>query len=749
MNPLQKLSKTILAVLVLAALSAQACAQSIQHFSGQGPWVGSLIVEHEWKYFSVDVEGQHGELKWFLVEALGNFEIYYKQGSIPTQSNYDYKKTFTGPIQGGDATLTNQTTPKLTNGRMYVGVYAARGCKFRYRLSRNVVPSHIPGMGSIPSSEGTSFRTYAPNATSVHAAGQFNNWNDLAAPLQSEGNGYRSVFFRGATPGQQYKYVIRNGNQTLWKTDPYSQQLTNSVGNSVIFDQNAFAWDSGSYSTPTWNNTVIYEMHIGTFNDSPGGAPGTFYTAIQRLDYLKDLGINAIELLPVNEFPGDFSWGYNQSYPFSVEAAYGGPQGLKTFINECHKRGIAVLLDVVHNHYGPNDLDLWQYDGWSQNGRGGIFFYQDERANTPWGDTRPDFGRGFVRQYIRDNAIMWLEDFRVDGLRWDSTLNIRTTNWGDNPDGWSLMQWINDEINARQPWKLSISEDLQNNAWLTKTTGSGGAGFDSQWSPNFVHPIRPVLTNANDSDRDMNSVVTALTDGYNGEWLQRVIYTESHDEVANGRSRVPQEIDSGNPGSYWARKRSTLGAALMFTSPGIPMLFQGQEILEDGYFQDTDPIDWNKLVTFSGVNLLYKDLVKLRLNKTGQTAGLSGPNLNVFHVNHGAKVVAFHRYDQGGPGDDVVVLMNFSNTSFSNYTIGLPRSGTWTPVFNSDWNGYGSDYLNTFTAPTSTQQGPFDGLPFKGTFALGPYTCVILVQSQGGNQPARNKMLTANQRKAG
>ncbi|MFM9872440.1 MAG: alpha amylase C-terminal domain-containing protein, partial [Fimbriimonadaceae bacterium] len=213
-------------------------------------------------------------------------------------------------------------------------------------------------------------------------------------------------------------------------------------------------------------------------------------------------------------------------------------------------------------------------------------------------------------------------------------------------------------------------------------------------------------------------------------WLQRVIYTESHDEVANGRSRVPQEIDPGNPGSYWARKRSTLGAALVMTAPGIPMLFQGQEILEDGYFQDTDPIDWSKLVTFSGINLLYKDLIKLRLNKTNQTRGLTGPGLNLFHVNHGAKVVAFHRYDQGGPGDDVVVLMNFSNTTFANYTIGLPRTGTWTPIFNSDWNGYGSDYANTFTASTSTQPGPFDGLPFKGTFALGPYTCVILVQNQ-------------------
>jgi 1,4-alpha-glucan branching enzyme len=711
--------------LLAALISTVAQAQTVTHLNGEGPWEVSGKFSGS-RIYSVDIAGQHGEFRIGVTKFEGPFTLYTRQGAIPTTTLYDTRNIF--PERGLEqaATLSNTTTPKLINGRLYFSfVSGPKGGYFLARINRNVVKSHAPGMGAITSPEGTSFRTFSPFANSIHIAGEFNGWNSLAAPTIAEGNGYRSLFIRGATPGQQYRHVIRNGTQTLWKQDPYGNQVVNSVGNSIIYNQSAFNWQS-NFQMPSWNKLVIYQMHIGTFNDSPGGAPGTFATAIQRLDDLQDLGITAIKLMPVAEFPGDYSWGYNPSQPFAVETAYGGPNGLKQFVDAAHQRGIAVFLDVVHNHWGPSDLDLWRYDGWSQNNRGGLFFYQDDRANTPWGDTRPDYGRGFVRQYIRDNAMMWLNDYRIDGFRWDSVLNMRTTNQGDNPDGWSLVQWINNEINATQPWKFNIAEDLQNNPWITKTTSEGGAGFDSQWSPNFVHPMRPLLTTPSDANRNMNDLITALTDNYNGNWLQRTIYTESHDEVANGRSRVPQEIDPGNPGSYWARKRSTLGAAITMTAPGVPMIFQGQEILEDGWFQDTDPVDWNKAITYAGVRQLYKDLIALRTNKNGTTRGLTGPHLNLFHVNHGAKVVAYHRWDLGGPNDDVIVIANLSNTTFTNYTIGLPRAGFWHPVFNSDWNGYGSDYLNTFTAGSNADPNPLHGLSHRGTFALGPYSAVIL-----------------------
>jgi len=226
----------------------------------------------------------------------------------------------------------------------------------------------------------------------------------------------------------------------------------------------------------------------------------------------------------------------------------------------------------------------------------------------------------------------------------------------------------------------------------------------------------------------MFTVKDAIAHGYNGQATQRVIYTESHDEVANGKQRIPEMIWPGNAGSYYSRKRSTLGAAIALTSPGIPMLFMGQEFLEDGYFKDTRPLDWTKTSTYSGILQMYKDLIHLRRNGEGNTRGLEGNNVNVFHVNDGAKVIAFHRWDQGGAGDDVVVVANFSNQAFSTYDLGFPRGGTWRVRFNSDWNGYSKDFANTASVDTNASDGGKDGLGFHGSVGLGPYSVVILSQ---------------------
>lgn len=488
---------------------------------------------------------------------------------------------------------------------------------------------------------------------------------------------------------------------------------------------------SPAFSTPAWNQMVIYEMHIGTFNDSAGGAPGSFSTAISRLDQIRDLGINAVKVMPLCEFAGDFSWGYNPAYPFAIEGVYGAINEYKRFVNECHARGIAVIQDVVHNHYGPSDLDMWRFDGWYTNNLGGIYFYNDYRSATPWGDTRPDYGRSEVRQYIRDNALVWLQEYHCDGLRWDSTVNIRNTNNGvgtDIPDGWWVMQLANDDINAGQSWKISIAEDLQNNDWITKDTGAGGAGFDAQWDAAFVHPMRTAIIEGTDANRDMYAVGNAIGHRYNSDSFERIVYTESHDEVANGHSRVPEEIWPGNAGSWWSKKRSTVGAAMVMTSPGIPMIFEGQEVLEDGYFADSDPVDWTKLTTYAGIQTMYRDLIRLRRNWYDTTRGLRGQNVNIHHINNTNKVIGFHRWDAGGVRDDVIIVANFANTTYGSYNLGFPRSGLWKVRFNSDWNGYSSDFGNTSSLDTTAVSGAKDGMSYNANVGIGPYTVIILSQ---------------------
>lgn len=588
------------------------------------------------------------------------------------------------------------------------------------------IASSVAGMGAMPYATGTAFRVWAPNATAVKVAGTFNGFSGTATPLVSEGNGNWSRSVDGALIGHEYKYVITHAGVDNWRVDARAADVTNSVGNSVIADL-GHTWVN-SFSMPGWNELVIYEMHIGTYNDAPGGNPGTWQSAIAKLDHIQNLGVNAVKVMPVAEFAGDWSWGYNPGHPFAPESVYGTPKDMKAFVDAAHGRGIAVILDVVYNHWGPSDLALWNYDGPSL-GNGGIYFFSDWRKSTPWGDTRPDYGRGEVRTYIRDNALYWLNEYRVDGLRWDSTVNIRTQNnggGGDIADGWTLMQWVNNEIDAAAPWKISIAEDLQGNEFITKTTGAGGAGFDSQWDSGFVHPIRTAVITGNDADRNMYAVKDAVQRYYNGSHTQRVIYTESHDEVNNGRSRVPEEIWPGNAASWFSKKRSTLGAALVFTSPGVPMIFQGQEMLEDGFWSDTDPIDFAKATTHSGIVAMYRDMIRLRRNWYNNTRGLRGNNCNVFHVNNTNKVIAFHRWESGGVGDDVVVVANFGNTGYSSYNIGFPQGGTWNVRFNSDWNGYSGDFSNWNAYNTTANAGAKDGLGYNGNVGIGPYTVIIL-----------------------
>ncbi len=678
-----------------------------------------------WKVQSVRPTDIQGEFSVQLTVASGHADLYIRRGSAPTLTQYDIKVTGSQTVK--TAVLRNIGSPALTSENWFIGAYSKAPSSVTITPTLRTVRSDYSGKGAVPFARGTTFRTWAPNASSVHVAGQFNNWSTTAAPMVNEGGGWWSLDIRNANVGQQYKFVIRNGSSTIWKNDPYARRLTNSVGNSIIYNPNGYAWQTTNFVTPQWNNAVIYQMHIGTYNDSPGGSPGTFSSAVNRLDHIRDLGANVIKLLPVQEFAGDFSWGYNPSHVFSVESAYGGPDNLKRFIDEANKRGIAVLLDVVHNHYGPSDLDLWRFDGWSQGSYGGIFFYNDARAVTPWGNTRPDFGRSEVRQFIIDNQRQWAEEFRFSGFRVDSTLTMRTTDLGDNPDGWSLLQWMNNDLDFYQPWKIMIAEDLQNNSWITRDTQNGGAGFDSQWS-NFVHTVRANITPGDDNSRNMWNVRDAIAERFNNDAFERVIYTESHDENANGKKRVTSTIDDAAPGSYWSQKRSTLGAALVMTAPGIPMIFQGQEILEDGWFADTDPVDWTKLTTYSGIRLLYRDLISLRRNLGGRTAGLTGQNLNVHHVNDGAKVLAFHRWNNGGANDDVIVIANFRNQTWNNYRIGFPRSGNWSVVFNSDWNGYSPLFGNLATPAVIAGAPVQDGMSFSGTVNVAPYSVVILAK---------------------
>ncbi|MCO8123151.1 alpha-amylase family glycosyl hydrolase [Stieleria sp. TO1_6] len=586
------------------------------------------------------------------------------------------------------------------------------------------------GMGPIPHGNGVAFRVWAPNADSVCVVGSFNDWQAERGVMESEPGGCWYLDCPDAKSGDQYKYRMTHGDQTLDRIDPRVREVTNSIGNGIIHDPE-FDWQGDDFKSPCWNELVIYETHIGTFFRHKDDTVGTFDDYQDKFDHLKRLGVNALEIMPIAEFAGDLSWGYNPAHPYAIETAYGGPLEFKRFVRAAHRAGFAVILDVVYNHFGPSDLDLWQFDGWSENNKGGIYFYNDNRSSTPWGDTRPDYGRGEVRSYIRDNAMMWFQDYHVDGLRYDMTLYIRSVDGSPQteiPEGWGLTQWVNREIHAMRPDAITIAEDLQNNDYLTKSDIEGGAGFSTQWDAGFVHPIRDVLTQSSDAGRDMNKVRDALYHNYNGDAFQRVVYTESHDEVANGKSRVPSEVDEQDPDSWFAQKRATLGLALVMTAPGIPMLFQGQELLQAGWFKDSQPLDWRNAKEHAGIIQLCSDLISLRRNQSGVSKGLTGQSVDVFHFNQSGKVIGYRRSERGGPGDDVVVIVNFANQLYEQYQFGLPAAGTWVRRFSSDRTAYSDDFGGAASGTINANESPYDNQPYCGVVHLPPYTALIYSQ---------------------
>ncbi len=583
--------------------------------------------------------------------------------------------------------------------------------------------------------KGCRFSVWAPHADEVYVIGTFNDWDKEAHPMTVDKNGVWSADIARVQKGDEYRYRILNGSKEYLRIDPYARRVTNSVGNTIIRDPQSIA-GMEPFTPPPVKKMIIYELHIGTFGKEEGEeGPGTLEGAIRHLPYLRDLGINVIEIMPLAEFAGGYSWGYNPAHIFAVESDYGRPRKFREFVDEAHKLGIAVVVDVVYNHFGPSNLDLWQFDGWSENDMGGIYFYNDWRAKTPWGDTRPDYGRREVREFIKENALMWLCEYNVDGLRWDMTAYIRNVHGRDHDpgsdlsDGWNLMQLITHEIKKIRPAAINIAEDLQNNPALTKWPKDGGAGFDTQWNARFVHNVRKNLLAADDAHCDMEELQNAILHRYYLNAFERVIYTESHDEVANGKARVPEEVDPGSASSWAAKKKSTLGGALVFTTPGIPMIFQGQEILEDDWFHDQDPLDWSKIETYAGILQIYKDLISLRKNAGEVTAGLTGQEVDVYHLNHEEKLIAWHRWSEGGPGDSTVVIANFSSHAREDYGLAFPAAGHWMVRLNSDSNYYDPEFGNYGSSEVYAESGGNDQPP-EGRIRIAPYSVLILSQNK-------------------
>lgn len=585
---------------------------------------------------------------------------------------------------------------------------------------------HAPPGATLVSGGGAVFKVWAPppswlpGGNWLAVRGDFTGWG--CAPLAHDGDYIWYGRVPGVEPLDEYKYYFWDSacGQNGWdyhEDARYRRVNRADYNNSVVVDPDAYAWTLKDFTPPPFEEMVIYELHVGTFSGRNDGLNrmGRYRDVVDRhLDHLRYLGVNVVELLPVTEFDGYESWGYNPVNLWAPEESYGSPDDLKYMIDRLHQAGIAVLLDVVYNHFSGSGNYLWDY---------GDRAYFDRTAgggpgcDTPWG-AQAALWRQEVRDYYAQNVLYWLEEYGFDGIRMDATTYLRPP-LGCYSEGWDLMRRINDELDARAADKIAIAEELPDNAWITRATAQGGAGFDSQWHDRFTDDVRQEIFDAAYGDPEMGRVRDALLGRLNDaggtyiqDWgqspTQLVNYVEGHDEAADARLAV--RIDGGDPYSVWARGRSKLAQGLTILAPGIPMFLMGGEWLEDTPFGAgwANRIDWSKAAARPQMTLFFRDVIAVRRSNCGLR---SDAPCSVYHVNDTGNVLAFSR----GLGQELVVVANFSNTDYTAYSLWFPADGTWYELLNSQaaeyaGNGLGNGGAVTVTGGWATLTVPRMGL---------------------------------------
>lgn len=516
--------------------------------------------------------------------------------------------------------------------------------------------------------------------------------------------------------------------------DPRARALNPTQDlNAFIEDPALYTWNIEDFATPPLEEMVIYQLHIGTFpgrNDPMGSVshPGGYTDVAVRVGHLVELGVNAVLVNPVTEFPGDLSAGYNPITQWAPEWAYGTPNQFKQFVDVLHQNGIAVLVDIVWNHFSPTDNYLWNYDGTQ-------IYYDNPAVDTPWG-AQADFDDPEVRAYFLDSALHWLEEMKVDGFRMDATSFM---DMGAHAaSGYTLMQDFNNWIDRRWKDKVAIAEELPDDPYITRPTSLGGAGFDSQYYDHFTDRLREQIGAAAFNNADMNVIADIVTGS--GSWLEFssvTNYFELHDEVwpSNGGQRMIKTIDTTFPhDDLWAKGRSKLAQGLVLFAPGVPALHQGSEWLEDtGFGTDSgDRIDWSKKTTYAGIFDYYRDAVALR---TATPALFADAPIDVHHLDNTADRIAFVR----GSGDEVaVVVAGFGNGNATQVRIGVPQGGFWKEALNSQATGYeGNGRTNPGVLPASAT--PADGYPQSITIQVPQMGLIVLVPDEtttGAGDPA-------------
>lgn len=611
--------------------------------------------------------------------------------------------------------------------------------------------------------DGASFTLWAPHAIAARVAGDFNGWSGETAAMRKLAGGVWELFLPGLGEGALYKFEIVTRQGTIHKSDPFgrSMELRPQTASRITKTKYAFgdeAWIARRAAQRVDRMAMtIYEVHLGSWKLSSRTRPGEERRdwlsyrelAEELVDYVADLGFTHIELLPVMEHPYDGSWGYQVSGYFAPTARFGSPDDFKYFVDKCHQRGVGVLLDWVPAHFPRDAAALGRFDGTA------LFEHWDPRRgeHRQWDTYVFDWGRPQVKNFLLASALYWLKEFHIDGLRVDAVASMLYLDYGANhPGEWepnrfggrenleavAFLRELCDTVHEHAKGAVVAAEE--STAWpgVTRPTYAGGLGFDFKWNMGWMHDSLNYFS--------LDPIFRAyrhnlLTFGLMYAFSERYLLPLSHDEVVH----LKRSLFGRMPGDLWQRAATLRSLyAFMWSHPGKKLLFMGGELGQPTEWNEKDELPWWLLTDpaqgalHGGIQRLIRELNAIYRREPAlyelddEQAGFEWIDAN----DAPQSVASFLRFPRSElrrrrTGRFVVVVGNFTPVVRDGYVVGVPRSGRYLEVLNTDASSFGGSNLGNLGAVEARPE-PSHGHPFSLSLRLPPLAVLWLVPEAAG-----------------
>jgi len=587
--------------------------------------------------------------------------------------------------------------------------------------------------------DGVSFAVWAPAAARVSVVGDFNGWHGLRHPMRCLGrSGVWELFIPGLQSDDRYKFEIRTaqGNCVL-KTDPYARAMEMRPDTASIVHRSGYQWQDHDWLDRRrefdWKHqpVAIYEVHLGSWQRADNGQFLNYRELAHRLvDYVTWMGFTHVNLMPISEHPLDESWGYQTTGYYAPTRRFGDPDDFRYLVDYCHQHDIGAFLDWVPAHFPKDSFGLARFDG------SALYEHEDPRLgeHQDWGTYIFNFGRNEVRNFLIANALYWIREFHLDGLRVDAVASMLYLDYSRNEGEWlpnrhggnenleavDFLKTLNTELHAQHPGALLMAEESTSWPMVSRPVSMGGLGFSMKWNLGWMNDT---LNYFSQDPVHRSYHHNKLTFSQIYAYYENFILPLSHDEVVH----LKRSLAGKMPGDDWQKLANVrLLFGYMMTHPGKKLLFMGGEFAQWKEWDCGQSLDWSLCEDPShrGVQLLLRDLNRLYCREKslhGYDFDAQGFEWIDCH-DHSQSVLSFIRQAQG---EQLVCLFNFTPVVRDAYRVGLPKSGYYREVLNTDAELYGGSNVG-LEGQLVSEAIPWAGRPCSAPVTLPPLGMIVL-----------------------